>query len=577
VSTQDNMQDPTRRSQPNYWGKLLLLVWHSHPWLTLWTAVAAIASGLASIAVIGIINIAIHNPHDRAHVLAFIALNIVAIAFRNISSVLPAYVAMKITTSLRIALCRKILMTPLEEIEKRGASNLLTLLTNDIPALSQALLLLPAILGGAAIFFFGIAYLARLSWAVFALTIATMALGVVLHFLILRKAMSFSRQSRNEINAFNEHTHGLVFGIKELQLNSERRRWFRRDGIDKPSRRVARYGFISQLWFNGGSNIEPIAFAALLGFLVFGVASLQLLDASTLTACILVILYIIGPLGLLVGGIPQLGLGAIACERFTALGFSIPRDATPVADHEPDVPNEKAAPRDWKCIELHGATARYHDGESTASFELGPINMRIHPGELVFVIGGNGSGKSTLAKILTGLYLPVAGHVLLDGQPVNRQNLDAYRSLFSAVFADFHVFDRILGSGQETATCGRAREYLGMLGLAEKVRVEDETYSTTKALSTGQRRRLALVSAYLEDRPVYVLDEWAADQDPPLKKLFYTVLLPELKRRGKCVIVITHDDQYFEAADRIVKLSDGKIVADVSMYPSSLKTARSAP
>jgi putative ATP-binding cassette transporter len=568
------MHQPNRRPQTDAWGELLRLVWHRHPWLTLWTAVVAIVGGLASIAMIGVINAAIHHPDDRTHLLlAFIALNVAAVVLKNVSSVLPAYVSMKVITSLRIALCRKILLTPLEEIEKRGASSLLTPLTNDIPTLAQALILFPAILGSAATFLFGIAYLAYLSWAVFLLTTTTMLLAVVTHSLILRKAMSFSRQTRDEINAFNEHTHSLVFGIKELQLNSERQRWFKREGIDLPARRVAGYGFISHLWFTGGGNVEPVAFAALLGFLVFGVSSLQLLGASTLTACILVILYIIGPLGMLIGTIPQVGQGGIAYERLTAFGLSMAHNAADVASLELDASDESPAPSHWKCIELHGATARYPDGDSTSSFELGPIDLRIHPGELVFVIGGNGSGKSTLAKVLTGLYTPLEGQVLLDGQPVNRQNLDTYRSLFSAVFADFHVFDRVLDGGKEATTYALAREYLGMLGLANKVEIADKTYSTTKALSSGQRRRLALVCAYLENRPICVLDEWAADQDPPLKSLFYKVLLPDLKRRGKCVIVITHDDQYFEAADRIVKLSDGKLVSDVLLHSSSFETA----
>ncbi|HEY6927001.1 MAG TPA: cyclic peptide export ABC transporter [Steroidobacteraceae bacterium] len=555
------MDEPVRRPQTDHWGKLVGLVWRTYPWLTLLTAVCAVVSGLASVAVIDVINRAIHHAGDRTQWPAFIALNVLAIALKNVSSVLPAYISKNIITSLRIALCRKILTTSLEEIEKRGASSLLTVLTNDIPALSQTFLLLPTILGSAAIFLFGIAYLAYLSRTVFLLTIASMAFGVVIHFLVLNRAMSFSRRTRDEISALNEHAQGLVFGIKELQLNRERRRWFKREGIDIPSRRVAQYGFISHLWFTGGSNIEPVVFAILLGVLVFGVASFQLFDTATLTACILIILYIIGPLALLVGAIPQLGQGAIACERLAALGFSIDQNPANGAHDDSDVATEEPVPSEWKCIELRGVKARYFD-QSTASFELGPINMEIHPGELVFVIGGNGSGKSTLAKVLTGLYMPVDGQVLLDGQPV-RGNLDRYRSLFSAVFADFHVFDRVLGRDKDASASSIAREYLGMLGLADKVRIRDETYSTTKALSSGQRRRLALVSAYLEDRPIYVLDEWAADQDPPLKKLFYTVLLPDLKRRGKCVIIITHDDQYFEAADRIVKLLDGKIVAEV--------------
>jgi putative ATP-binding cassette transporter len=100
---------------------------------------------------------------------------------------------------------------------------------------------------------------------------------------------------------------------------------------------------------------------------------------------------------------------------------------------------------------------------------------------------------------------------------------------------------------------------LRWLALDHKVRVTDQRLSTTD-LSQGQRRRLALLTAYLEDRPFYVFDEWAADQDPHYKQIFYTELLPELRARGKGVAVITHDDRYFHLGDRIVKLHDGQIV-----------------
>jgi putative ATP-binding cassette transporter len=188
-------------------------------------------------------------------------------------------------------------------------------------------------------------------------------------------------------------------------------------------------------------------------------------------------------------------------------------------------------------------------------------------------VGGNGSGKSTLAKILTGLYSPTRGRILLDARPVTNANQDLYRSLFAAVFTDFHLFNRVIGPGKEAASRLLAEEYLARLGLAGKVQINGKSYSTVTALSQGQRKRLALLCAYLEDRPIYVLDEWAADQDPPFKKFFYEVLLTDLKSRGKCVIIITHDDQYFELADRIIKLIDGRIVSDVTLRSTHFKTA----
>jgi putative ATP-binding cassette transporter len=570
----ENIKRLTQGAAHNYRYQILRLMWDSHPWLTIGTAVTGVISGFASIAVIDTINTAMHKADKRPNLLlAFIGLNIIAILFRSGSTLFPSYVSLKIITTLRITLCKKILATPLEEIDKRGAARVLTLLTNDIPQLSQTLLILPVILVQATIFVFGIAYLASLSWVIFFLTISSMLVGVILYSFFFRRGMSFSRKVRDEFNVFNEFTHGLVFGIKELKLNSDRRRWFRRAAIDFSSKRVARYNFIQGLWFTGGGNVEQISFAILIGFLIFGAPSFEVLDATKLTASVLAILYVMGPLAMLVGTAPQLGEGAVACERLAEFGFSISDQEARVLDRSQAYVKMQPSLKSWNRIELQDVRVDYHSYDSQNEFELGPINMRIWPGELVFIVGGNGSGKSTLAKILTGLYSPAQGRILLDAEPVNDGNRDLYRSLFAAVFTDFHLFTRVIGSGRKTANTALAREYLAGLGLAEKVQIKGRNYTTTKALSNGQRKRLALLCAYLEDRPIYVLDEWAADQDPPFKKFFYESLLPDLKSRGKCVIIITHDDQYFELADRIIKLSDGRIVSDVSQRPTHLKTA----
>ena len=164
---------------------------------------------------------------------------------------------------------------------------------------------------------------------------------------------------------------------------------------------------------------------------------------------------------------------------------------------------------------------------------------------------------TTFAMLLLGLYEPEKGHVRLNGAAVDETNLHAYRQQFSAVFADFHLFEQLLTAGDGESQI-RANHYLNVLQMQHKVKVENGRFSTIN-LSTGQRKRLALVSAYLEDRPIYLFDEWAADQDPVFKRVFDTELLPDLKARGKTVIVITHDDAYFSCADRIIKVEDGKI------------------
>lgn len=211
-----------------------------------------------------------------------------------------------------------------------------------------------------------------------------------------------------------------------------------------------------------------------------------------------------------------------------------------------------------KTIALTNIVHQYRGDREDTPFTLTISKLEIPAGQLVFIVGGNGSGKSTLAKILMGLYLPETGTIAWDRTVVTAENLSDYRENFSAVFADFHLFDRVLGTPE---TKQHSQRYLEKLQIAHKVSIQDGILSTT-ALSTGQRKRLALLNAYLEDRSVYVFDEWASDQDPVFRELFYHTILQELKAKGKTVIVISHDDRYFNVGDRLIKLDYGEIESD---------------
>ncbi|NER81775.1 MAG: cyclic peptide export ABC transporter, partial [Leptolyngbya sp. SIO1D8] len=205
-------------------------------------------------------------------------------------------------------------------------------------------------------------------------------------------------------------------------------------------------------------------------------------------------------------------------------------------------------------------THTYRTDQGDSEFTLGPVDLTVHPGELIFVIGGNGSGKSTLAKLLTGLYQPQTGSIWLDDQQINADNQTWYRQHFAVVFSDFYLFERLLGF-DSSADDIRAHAYLKKLQLDHKVSIDHGQFSTT-ALSQGQRKRLTLLTAYLENRPIYLFDEWAADQDPTFKNIFYTQFLPDLKAQGKTIFVISHDDHYFHLADRVIKLDYGQVEYD---------------
>jgi putative ATP-binding cassette transporter len=259
-----------------------------------------------------------------------------------------------------------------------------------------------------------------------------------------------------------------------------------------------------------------------------------------------------GPLAGVLSSLSLFGRASVALKKVDALGMSLAAQSTEVCSLD-----RPECDITFSRIELANVTHSYHHEKDDSHFVLGPINLRFRPGELVFLVGGNGSGKSTLAKIVTGLYAPESGEIRLDGETITDNNRDDYRQLFSSVFGDFYLFENLLGLESHNVD-EQAQFYLEQLHLNHKVKVKDGVLSTT-AVSQGQRKRLALLTAYLEDRPFYLFDEWASDQDPYFKDVFYTQLLPELKARGKTVLVISHDDRYFHIADRVVKLDYGKL------------------
>jgi putative ATP-binding cassette transporter len=179
---------------------------------------------------------------------------------------------------------------------------------------------------------------------------------------------------------------------------------------------------------------------------------------------------------------------------------------------------------------------------------------------MLFVVGDNGSGKSTLLLLLCGLLRPSAGRVCIDGRSA-QDELAPYRARFGGVFGDFFLFEHVLDADGGLLPDDKVNELLERLALSAHTSVRQGELSRLN-LSTGQRKRLAMLQCYAEDRDIYFFDEWTADQDPGFRSQFYRVMLPELKRRGKTVVVITHDDRYFDVADRIITLENGLVVAD---------------
>ena len=511
---------------------------------------AGVASGLCAAALIALINRAL-RPDSLATTLVwgFAGLVAVRVISGGAAQILASHFSQRVLADLYRDLSRRLLAVPLPRLEAIGMPRMLVTLTDDVAVIAWAIQSLPglainlAILGGCA------GYLGWLSWPIFLGMSGFIAVGTSTFLLLLRPVRRQWRQVWRHREQLVGHLRALIEGMKELKLHALRREAFLSGSLGSTLEELQRASLRVAIRQAGASAWSQALFFLLVGILLFCMPSLREGRSEALTGYLLVAIYMIGPLWGVIDTWPNISRGSLAVERVTELTSRL----------DPGLPTGLApqASVGWERLELKGVVFAYPPEDGTRPFQLGPLDFTLQPGEIVFVAGGNGSGKSTFAKVLTGLYPLEAGEIRLDGRLVSEPTREWYCGHFSAIFSDFHLFDRLLGlTGPDLDA--RARAHLARLELDGKVRVEDGVFSTT-ALSSGQRKRLALLVALIEDRPIYVLDEWAADQDPHYRDIFYTALLPELRRRGKAVVVMSHDDRYYGLGDRRVRLADGQV------------------
>lgn len=534
---------------------LLRFLLRNAPGLALLTGVAALLSGGCAAGLIALVNMVLSRPESSTPVIiwSFAALGLGKLATNYGSQVLLARFSQAALANLRRELIEKILAVPLRHLEKIGAPRLMVALTDDVLTITYALLCIPAFIVNLAILLGGGVYMAWLSWKVLVGLFALIACGAVGYRLFVARGFRHLGDARDAEDRLFKHFRALTDGIKELKLHRDRRSQFVRQDVSAAMAAYQRHNVGAEIHFNLAQSWGHLLFFVLLGLVLFALPALEPVSPAVLTGYVVTTLYLMGPLAGLLGSLSPFSRASVSLKKIDELGLSL---AAHVSEECPLTTPEQRI--EFTKLEMVGVTHSYHNEKDDSHFMLGPLSLAFAPGEVTFLVGGNGSGKSTLGKIITGLYPPETGEIRLNGRPVTDRNRDDFRQLFSAVFGDFYLFENLLGLSAVNLD-ERAADFLAQLHLDHKVKVRAGRLSTID-LSQGQRKRLALLTAYLEDRPFYFFDEWASDQDPQFKDLFYRELVPELKARGKTVVVITHDDNYFSFADRVIKLDYGQLV-----------------
>jgi cyclic peptide transporter len=521
----------------------------------------SILSGVANMAVIVLITSSIDSEVELKYLVFYYLLTIgLYLLGRRFVQVNLVRVTMEIIYNLRVQLVDKILHTSYQKFEQIDRGRVYTTLNDDVGTIGESanmlVLLITSFFTAAGAFL----YLSFIAFWATVLTVGLILTLTTLYFFVSRSTNKYYEEARDTRNVFMRLINGMMDGYKEISLQKNKREAFKTD-VTESAGAYRNKMTTASVRFVNASIVGETVLIALLGTVAFAFPTLfPGIKSYTLMSFIIVMLYLIGPVNTIMSYIPAVMRLRIAWRRIQGFLKDIPVPV--VAKNNLYLPVIPVVNQ----FRAEGLKFQYKNGNGQHAFMVGPINLEVKRGEIIFIIGANGSGKTTLAKLLTGLYTPDQGRFTVNGQPIDPAQIGEH---FSAIFSPVHLFEKLYNVDTDHRS-EDIKRFLKRLHLEQKVEISNNKYSTIQ-LSGGQRKRLALLQCYLEDAPIFLFDEWAADQDPEYRLFFYRTLLPEMKNAGKVIIAITHDDHYFDVADKVWKMDQGKLLP---YEPSYFSTAQ---
>ncbi len=529
-----------------------------YKWYLLLTVPMSILLGIASMSVIAIISDAIGNQLENMKYGAeyfFIAIFVLFIVGLS-NDFLFVKMAVNVSYDIQVKMIRRVMATPLPQLERIGLPKVIATLTADLETAEKFFHVLPALIINVVIVMFGIAYMAYLSIELLGIVLGFLALGFFTIFCLLWHTKKDRVAIRETTDLMMSHFQRVVSGAKELALNDFRKYFFTRkifstsNVIRNRSRRIFNFLVVVEQW-------AQLLLFAMLGVIIFLTGDYLSLSMEVIAGYVITLLFLLEPIETIINSSDELVDARVAFDKIDSLQLTEVEGWDQIKRPET---SDKLNSSEIK-LTLESVEYSYRQGtdDKTEILHIGPISSTFNPGEITLIIGGNGSGKSTLLKILCGLYPLDSGHIYLNDKMVAPDELEAFRNNFSIITADFCLFEEIIDANGNFCDDHIIHALLEKLKLSDVVTVKDGMLSRLD-LSHGQRKRLALLQLYCENKQLVLLDEWAADQDPLFKEIFYNEILPTLKREGKTIIVVSHDDRYFDCADKVLKIEQGKLV-----------------